>query len=292
MNHCQRRSGMVLCAVATLAIGLLAPPWTSGKAAGVTLTETGSTLLYPLFQLWVPAYTAAHPDTSISTGATGSGAGIEQAIAGKVQIGASDAYLSDEDAARHPEIIDVPLAISAQTVNYNIAPLNGASLKLDGPALAGIYDGRIRTWDAQEIAKLNPGAQLPHQTIVPIRRGDPSGDTFVFTQFLDFSTQRWEDKVGYGTSVSWPAVPGAQTATGNDGMVKAIAATPWSIGYVGISFRDDIAKAAIGTALVGNQAGTFLLPTAETVSAAASELDPRTPADERLSLAFAPGANS
>jgi phosphate transport system substrate-binding protein len=87
-------------------------------------------------------------------------------------------------------------------------------------------------------------------------------------------------------------VAGEQTVTGNDGMVKAIAATPYSIGYIGISFHDDIAKAGIGTALLKNQAGKFLLPTAQTVSDAASELDPRTPADERLSLVFAPGDNS
>src|SRR6202012_3360456 len=70
------------------------------------------------------------------------------------------------------------------------------------------------------------------------------------------------------------------------------AATPYSIAYIGISFHDEIAKAGLGTALLKNQAGEFLLPTAETVSAAASELDPRTPPDERLSLAFAPGEGS
>jgi phosphate transport system substrate-binding protein len=147
-------------------------------------------------------------------------------------------------------------------------------------------------WDAPEIAALNPGVKLPHESIVPVRRADGSGDTFVFTQFLDFSTQRWENTIGYGTTVAWPAVPAERTATGNAGMVQTIAATPYSIGYVGISFRDDIAKAGLGTAMLKSQAGQFLLPTAETVSAAASELDPRTPADERLSLAFAPGQGS
>ena len=108
--------------------------------------------------------------------------------------------------------MNIPLAISAQTVNYNIPGLNGGDLKLDGPTLAGIYTGKITTWDAPEIAKLNPGTQLPHQAIVPIRREDASGDTFIFTQFLDFSTQTWEDHIGYGTSVDWPSVAGEHTA--------------------------------------------------------------------------------
>jgi phosphate transport system substrate-binding protein len=291
MTNRPRRSAawLRLSGISMLALGTLAAPL---AAADLTLHETGSTLLYPLFQRWIPAYTAANPGTTISAGPTGSGAGIEQAIAGKVQIGASDAYMSDEQAARHPDILNIPLAIAAQTVNYNVPSLNGPALKLDGPALAGIYSGTIRMWDAPQIAELNPGVQLPHQTIVPIRREDASGDTFVFTQFLDFSTQSWEDKIGYGTAVSWPAVDGEKTATGNDGMLKTLAVTPYSIGYIGISFHDDIAKAEVGTALIRNQAGKFLLPTPETVSAAASELDPRTPPDERLSLAFAPGDDS
>jgi len=272
-----------------LALGLFAR---SASAESLTLHEAGSTLLYPLFQLWAADYASAHSATTITTRASGSGDGISEAISGKAQIGTSDAYMSDEQAEQNRKIMNIPLAISAQTINYNVPGLNSIGLKLDGPTLAGVFAGTITTWDAKPIAATNPGVHLPHQRIVPIRRSDASGDTFVFTQFLDFSTQTWEDDVGYGTSVEWPAVDGEKTATGNDGMVQALAATPYSIGYVGISFHDAIAKAGLGTAMVKNQAGQFLLPTAETVSAAASELDPRTPADERLSLAFAPGTHS
>jgi phosphate transport system substrate-binding protein len=281
-----------LLGTTTLALGLLAPAPPAAHAADLTLREAGSTLLYPLFQRWVPDYTAANSGTAITLDATGSGDGIAEAINGHAQIGASDAYMSDEQAEHNREIVNVPLAIAAQTVNYNLPGLNGAGVKLDGPVLAGIYNGTIHTWDAPQIAALNPGVKLPHETIVPVRRADASGDTFVFTQFLDFSTQSWETAIGYGTTIAWPAVPGEQTATGNAGMVKTIAATPYAIGYIGISFHDDIAKAGLGTALLKSQAGEFLLPTVETVSAAASELDPRTPPDERLSLAFAPGEGS
>jgi phosphate transport system substrate-binding protein len=293
-NAAPIRLGRLVAAPVALALFGSVVVWgvPTANAAELTLQETGSTLLYPLFQRWIPDYVAAHPGIAVTAGATGSGAGIEQTIAGKVQIGASDAYMSDEQAARNPQIVSIPLAISAQTVNYNLPKLNDANLKLDGHTLAGIYSGVIRMWDAPEIAALNPGVALPHETIIPVRREDASGDTFVFSQFLDFSTQSWEDKVGYGTVVTWPAVPGEQTAAGNDGMVRALTAAPYTIAYVGISFHDAVAKAGLGTAMVKNQSGKFLLPTAETVSAAASVLDPRTPADERLSLAYAPGENS
>lgn len=289
-----QRTRLRLLAAALFAAGLsaLAPALAqdAGQSGGnVTLNETGSTLLYPLFQLWIPDYGHVATNVSLTAAATGSGAGIDAAIAGNARIGASDAYMSDEQVEKNRGILNVAVAISAQTVNYNIPGLNDKNLRLDGPTLAGIFTGVIKMWDAPEIAAMNPGVQLPHQAIVPIRREDASGDTFIFTQFLDFSAQTWGDKIGYGTSINWPIVESEKVATGNDGVVQALAAMPYSVGYVGISFREQIAKASIGTALLKNQSGKFLLPTADTISKGASQLDPRTPADERLTLVFAPG---
>jgi phosphate transport system substrate-binding protein len=81
----------------------------------------------------------------------------------------------------HPDMLNIPLAISSQMVNYNIPGLKYEQLKLSGPALAGIYDGSVRYWDDQAIAKDNPGVKLPHEAIVPVHRTDRSGDTFIFT---------------------------------------------------------------------------------------------------------------
>ena len=44
--------------------------------------------------------------------------------------------------------------------------------------------------------------------------------------------------------------------------------------------------------MLENQDGKFLLPTPATVTAAAAVLTPRTPPDQRLTLVFAPGADS
>ncbi|WP_206957750.1 phosphate ABC transporter substrate-binding protein PstS [Trinickia acidisoli] len=263
-----------------------------GFAQETTLNETGSTLLYPLFTTWIAQYAKSHPDVHINIGASGSEAGIQQVIAGRVNIGASDAYMSDAEIRQHPHIINVPLAIAAQTINYNVPGLNALHLKLDGPTLAGIYSGAVRSWDASQIAALNPGVSLPHHAIVPIRRAEGSGDTFVFTQFLTFSTPSWESDHGYGTTISWPNVPGGMMAVGNAGMVKAIQSTAYSIGYVGVSYSNDIARAKIGTAALKNGAGEFVLPTKDTIMAGAASLDARTPSDERLTLVFAPASGS
>jgi phosphate transport system substrate-binding protein len=274
----------------------------AAHSASLTINETGSTLILPLFKAWVTAYAKVDPDLQMTVGATGSEAGIAQAIARQVQIGTSDAYMSDTEAMANPHILNIPLAISAQTVVANIPELRGAKLKLSGPVLAGIYAGNIRDWDAAPIAAMNQGTRLPHHAIVPVRRAEGSGDTFVFTQFLTFSTPdqqhlsskdfNWEGKIGYGRTVSWPSVPGSLTASGNQGMVQTLSSTPYSVGYLGASFQADAEKAGLQTAMLQNQDGNFLLPTPATVTAAAASLTPRTPADERLTLVFAPGANS
>jgi phosphate transport system substrate-binding protein len=272
----------------------------------VRLLESGSSLLFPMFQnQWVPGYNKAHPDVVISPQAGGSGKGIADAIAGIVQIGGSDAYLSDPQVAQNPGLLSIPLAVSSQTVDFNIPGWNAAKrMVLSGPVLAGIYQGTIRNWNDPAIARLNPGVALPANPIVPIRRSDGSGDTFIFTQFLTFSTPDvhlgaasdlfydWGTKIGYGTAVPWPSVPGGLTATGNQGMLRTIAATPYALGYLGGSFEGDANKAGLHIAMLRNQDGKFLLPTAATVTASAAVLTPRTPPDERLTLVFAPGANS
>ena len=283
-----RRFAGQLLGITTIAMLCAAP----GFAQETTLNETGSTLMYPVFTTWVAQYTKTHPGVYINIGATGSEAGIQQVIAGKVHIGASDAYMSDADIHKNPQIINVPMAIAAQTINYNVPSLNAAHLKFDGPTLAGIYSGTVRSWDAPQIAALNPGVSLPHQTIVPIRRAEGSGDTFVFSQFLTFSTPSWENDQGYGTTISWPNVPGSLTATGNDGMVKAIQSTAYSIGYVGVSYSDSVEQAKIGTAALKNGAGEFVLPTRDAIMAGAASLGARTPADERLTLVFAPASGA
>jgi phosphate transport system substrate-binding protein len=271
---------------------LLASAVAPAHAAAITLNETGSTLLYPLFQAWIAGYKSVKPDVEITAAATGSSAGNQGAIAGSVRIGASDAYLSDEVAAQNPQLLDIPLAISAQTINYNLSGLNGAHLKIDGPTLAAIYTGAITEWDDPAIKEMNPGAALPHHTIIPVRRADGSGDTFIFTQFLDFSTQTWENNPGYGTDITWPNVAAEKAAVGNAGVVKTLADTPGAIGYVGVSYADQIAKAGLGTAMIKNQAGQFRLATPDTIANAAAQLDPRTPPYERISLVFAPGDDS
>ena len=204
-----------------------------------------------------------------------------------MQIGASDAYLSDTMVKKNPTMLSIPLAISGQAVNYNLPGVT--NLNLSGPILAGIYSGKITMWNDPAIAAANPGVTLPAHVIIPVHRLDGSGDTFIFTQYLAASTPSWAHTLKYGTTVSWPAITGEIGAKGNSGMLSAAAANPYSIAYIGISYADKVASAGLGEAALKNTAGNYVLPTPENIFAAADSVITTTPADERVSMIFAPG---
>jgi phosphate transport system substrate-binding protein len=285
------RSTALRSGVAALALAATVAAVAPARAA-TTLVETGSSLLYPLFNLWVPAFTAAHPAVQITTTSTGSGAGIAQSIKNLVQIGASDAYMSNALVHRNPQMLNIPLAISAQAINYNLPGLGDKHLNLSGPILAGIYSGKITMWNDAAIRAANPGVDLPAHKIIPVHRVDGSGDTFIFTQYLSASTPSWAKSVDYGTSVSWPAVEGGIGANGNSGMVSAAAANPYSVAYIGVSYAAAAEKAGLGVAKLKNADGQYVLPTAETVAADAASVVTDTPPDERVSMIFAHGNNA
>jgi phosphate transport system substrate-binding protein len=274
-------------ACAALFLGSTVPAFADTK-----LLETGSSLLYPLMNLWVKDYQSQHHDVQITTQSTGSGTGISQAMNGTAQIGASDAYVSDAQM-QQTRTLNIPLAISAQQINYNIPELRSSEhLRLSGPALAGIYMGTVQYWDDPMIAAMNKGMKLPHQHIVPIRRSDGSGDTFIFTQYLTDTTPAWKSGPAYGTTVNWPSLSSLVGANGNPGMIDSCKNTKYSVAYVGVSYLDQTNAAGLGYAALQNKDGQFVLPTPSSIAAAASALDAKTPKDERISLIDAPGKNS
>ncbi|MGA8303201.1 MAG: substrate-binding domain-containing protein [Thermoplasmata archaeon] len=242
---------------------------TSSKA--VQITETGSSLLYPLMTRWAGNYSAA----TVSAASTGSGTGQSDAELGLVNIGASDGYLSNASATG---LINVPVAISAQLIYYNLPGIS-ANLNLNGTILAMIYEGAITTWNNPLILAAQPtGVQselnaLSSQTIHPIKRSDSSGDTFLFTSMCYMSWSGWT----YGNSTS--ALTGdtlATGATGNSGVVSALGSTTNSIGYVGISYESSanalgLHYAALGdnnalSAAGGVAAANYILPSAQNIS--------------------------
>jgi phosphate transport system substrate-binding protein len=256
--------------------------------SSVALQETGSSLLYPLFNLWTAQIQKLWPSVSITTASTGSGTGISAAAAGTVNIGASDAYLSPAQAQQYPTLENIPLAISGQQVNYNVPGVT-AHIKLDGPTLAAIYQGTITKWNNSKITALNPGVTLPDIPIITVHRSDSSGDTFLFSSFLTAS-----DPSGWtippGTTVAWPNVPGAVAAMGNGGMVQACKANPGCIAYIGVSYLGQATAVGLGYASLKNKSGNYELPTQSAITAAASSFTASTPASGAISMIYGPAS--
>ncbi|MHB8438762.1 MAG: phosphate ABC transporter substrate-binding protein PstS [Acidimicrobiales bacterium] len=256
----------------------------TAPSASVSLSETGSTLLYPLFNLWAPAYSHAHPNVVVTTAGTGSGTGIAQAAAGAVDIGASDAYLSSAQVQKYPGLLDIPLAISAQMINYNIPGFTG-TLKLSGKVLSAIYQGKITTWNDPQITNLNPGVSIPALHIVPLHRSDGSGDTFIFTQYLsDQDPSGWGQTISYGPTVAFPAVSGALGENGNGGMVSGCGATAGCVAYIGVSYRNQTQSAHLGEAELQNGSGNYEPLDAQTMGAEAASFARTTPSSGAISL--------
>jgi phosphate transport system substrate-binding protein len=255
-----------------------------------TVIETGSTLLYPLWNLWVGGYTTKFPNVKIQTAGTGSGTGIADATNGTANIGASDAYLSPADVTATPSLKNIPLAISAQLVAYNIPGVQ-AHLKLSGKLLSEIYQGKITTWNNAAITALNPGVTLPNMPIVTLHRSDSSGDTFLFTTFLSKTDPSgWGTKIGFDTTVPWPNAPGALGEMGNSGMVAGCKATPGSIAYVGVSYLTQVLQAGCGYAQLQNAKGKYVLPDAATIAAEAASFAKKTPSSGTISLIYGPAS--
>lgn len=257
----------------------------------VALSENGSSLLAPLFSTWATGYSKIYPKISITTADAGSGTGIADAIAGTVNIGASDAYLPPSDFSESGGMENIPLAVSAQQVNYNLPGLANVHIKLTGTILSDIYDGKITKWNDSAITNINPGVNLPDMTIVPLHRSDSSGDTFLFTSFLAASDpSSWVAAAGGPSpSITFPTVAGGQGEEKNSGMLAGCQGIKGCIAYIGISYLQKTEAAGLGYAALANASGNYILPGAAGIQAEEAAYS-SLPANGAKSLIYGPAA--
>ena len=264
---------------------------TANPSSPVNLTESGSSLLYPYLQLLVAPLKAAYANVTLAPAAGGSGAGIIAATNGNSDMGGSDAYLTNAELSAG--LANIPIAVSAQDVFVNLP--NVTDLKLSGSVLSQIYQGKITAWNDPAISTLNPGVTLPTTKIIPIHRADSSGDTFLFTGFLsktDSSGWGGSSGPGQGTTVTWPSVPSALTATGNPGMVSTCKASPGCVAYIGISAQSTALAAGLEEAQLKDQAGDFVTANATTINNAVTNAGGNVAANLAADLLYAPGSMS
>jgi phosphate transport system substrate-binding protein len=231
------------------------------SASSKVLTGAGSTLVYPLVSQWEPDY-ATKAGVTITYGAIGSGGGIDQITARAVDFGASDAPLSADQATACKGCLQIPWALGATVVTYNVKGVPN-NLHLTGPVVADMYLGNITSWNDPKIKALNPGVSLPSTKVTPIYRSDGSGDSFVFSSYLSAVSPDFKSKIGASTQPPFSTGTGAAK---NSGVAASVQSTDGAIGYVAISY---IAADGLNQALIQNAAGKYVTPGVDGIKAAA-----------------------
>ncbi len=266
----------------TLLAAVLAVSSLSAQAAEVT--GAGASFVFPAMSKWSADYNKATKN-KVNYQSIGSGGGIAQIKAGTVDFGSSDAPLKVGDLSASG-LAQFPSVMGAVVPVVNIPGLKQGQVKLTGPILADIFLGKLTMWNDPVIAAVNPGVAFPAQKITVVHRSDGSGTTFNFVNYLSKVSLDWRNKVGEGTAVKWPTGLGGK---GNEGVAAYTKQIKGAIGYVELSYA--ITNKLNYTA-VRNRAGNFIVPSKESIKAAAASAEWGDVKDFSLVITDAPGAQA
>src|ERR1700731_3526189 len=253
-------------------------------ATALDISGAGATFPYPIYAKWADAY-KKQTGVGLNYQSIGSGGGIKQIQANTVTFGASDMPLKGEDLDKNG-LVQFPTVMGGVVAVVNLDGIKAGDVTLDGPTLAKIFLGEIKSWNDPSIQKLNAGVKLPSQAIVVVHRSDGSGTTFVFTDYLGKMHADWKSKVGSNTSVEWPVGIGAK---GNEGVANNVAQTKGSVGYVEYAYAKQ--NKLTFTKMI-NKDGKTVAPVSESFQAAAASADWNSVPGYGVILSNQPGAAS
>jgi phosphate transport system substrate-binding protein len=210
---------------------------------------------------WIEGYRQAHPKIQITYRPIGSGGGIDEFGRGWLGFAASDAPLGDRQLQQMSPTIQVPATAGPVCITYNLPNLT-RPLRLSPKAVAGIYLGRIISWQDPEIARDNPGIGLPKAAVIVVHRSDGSGTTNVLTTYLSKVDPEWSAKAGSGLAVNWPV---GLAGEGSKGVLGLVRQTPGTIGYLELNYAK---QNGMAVAAIRNNAGEFIVPSPDATGAA------------------------
>jgi phosphate transport system substrate-binding protein len=232
-----------------------------------SLTGAGATFPGPFYLKAFADYSARYPQVTVNYQAVGSGAGIQQFIKNTVDFGASDVPMGSADitSAGGPDALtQIPTTLGVISIAFNVTGVD--NLNLDGPTLAGIFLGQIKTWNDAKIAALNSGTTLPSKAITVVHRSDGSGTTYHFTDYLGKVSPDWKTTVGPAAkSVKWPVGHGD---SGNQAVAQEVSTTDGAIGYVELAY---VVQTGMKQAALKNANGKFVKASVEGATAAAAQ---------------------
>ena len=251
----------IAAAIGLAACGSSGSGGTSPDSNSKTVNGAGSTFAAPIYEQW--STNLGPTGLTLDYGPVGSGTGVADLQTATVDFAGNDSPLKSDDrsGAKGP-LLQFPVAFGAITVSYNLPGVK-TGLKLDGPTIANIFLGKIKTWNDPAIRALNPGVTLPSTSITVVHRSDSSGTTDGFTKYLSAVSPAWSSQVGSGKIVKWPTGTGAAH---NSGVAAAVKQTSGGVGYVEQAYA---IENNFTYASVKNSSGKYILPSIPATSAAA-----------------------
>jgi len=249
-----------------------------------TLNGSGSSFQLSFQQAAIQAFKSVQSGMTVNYGGGGSGKGRTDLAAGTVNFAGSDSTIPEKEASNFTgkTVLYFPVVIGPITLSYNLSGVS--NLKLDPTVIAGIFQGKITTWNDQAIKAINSGVSLPSTPIKLAVRSDSSGTTANFSNFLVMSAgSAWT--LGTSSTINWPKT--AQAGNGNGGVAQIVKSTPGAIGYVDYA---DAKASGLTFASVKNKAGSYIAPSTAAATSACENATLKP--DVTFSCLWTPGAQS
>ena len=237
------------------------------SAHATDMVGAGATFPFPVYAKWAEGYKQATGKT-LNYQSIGSSGGIRQINARTVDFGATDAPVSGENLDKQGQV-QFPAIIGGTVPIINLQGFKPGELRITGAVLADVYMGNITKWNDPKLQALNPGKQLPDETITVVHRADGSGTTFNWTDYLSAASKEWADRVGKGAAVKWIPTT-AVGGKGNEGVAANVARIKGSIGYVEYAY---VKKNNLVYLQLQNRSGKWVHPDDLTFAAAAAGAD-------------------
>jgi phosphate transport system substrate-binding protein len=260
-------------------IAITVPNRTGGKTTGKTSTPAKATTTYvaaippnlvalngigpsataPLYDHWFEKFNLAR----MTYQPLGAGRGLSDLKDGRIDFAASDSPVTDT------QFLQFPTAVTGVVPIYNLPGVTDR-LRLTADVLAAIFLGEIRYWNDHRIVELNPRAGLPPAPITVVISWSASQSTYAWTDYLSKTSSAWKARMGDAVlTMSGPV--NAFGVKGEQAAADMIQHTPYSLGYADYAVA---VKNKMATAAVRNKAGVFVFAEHETLTEAATSLEP------------------
>lgn len=292
-----RRLLAVSATVVAMALSLaLASPAVDAQALP-TINGAGSTWSQNALDQWRADVTRS--GLKVNYQGVGSTAGRTLFAQGQLDFAVSEIPYQSGEAKPGFKFVYLPIVAGGTAVMYRVKGENGAqitSLKLDSKVTAQIFTRKVTKWNDPAIKALNPGVALPNKDITVVVRADGSGTSYQFSAYLaNRQPALWKEfaaanRIPNQPTSNWPTLTGASAQPYSDGVASYVARGDGAITYVETSYA---IERNVPVAAIRNQAGQYVLPTAQNVAVALTRATLRADRTQVLDGVYvAPQANA